>query len=169
MRSNATTGVRIIVLPMPELSDNAATPDGIDFAYQVAAAKLASQLDTIDKLDAKLGVLIVALVTLASLYTATAKSAIAALILAIPSVTAAFGYASRSWANPPDPVGSPSTQPGQAADAGGGVSCDSRRLSVERQAVEQEIHVLQFLADPCNIRRGRIDCPHGAASQNGMD
>ena len=41
---------------MPELSDTVATPDGIDFAYQVAAAKLSSQLDTIDKLDAKLGV-----------------------------------------------------------------------------------------------------------------
>ena len=89
---------------VPELSDTVATPDGIDFAYQVAAAKLSSQLDTIDKLDAKLGVLIGALVTLASLYAATAKSGIAALILLIPAVTSAFGYASRSWANPPNPV-----------------------------------------------------------------
>ena len=89
---------------MAQLSNTAATPDGIDFAYQVAAAKLASQLDTIDKLDAKLGVLIGALVTLASLYTATAKTGIAALILLIPAVTSAFGYASRSWANPPNPV-----------------------------------------------------------------
>ncbi len=89
---------------MPELSNTVATPEGIDFAYQVAAAKLSSQLDTIDKLDAKLGVLIGALVTLASLYTATAKSGIAALILLIPAVTSAVGYASRSWANPPNPV-----------------------------------------------------------------
>lgn len=89
---------------MPESSATAATPDGIDFAYQVAASKLASQLDTIDKLDAKLGVLIGALVTLASLYTATAKTGIAALILLIPAITSAFGYASRSWANPPNPV-----------------------------------------------------------------
>jgi hypothetical protein len=89
---------------MPDLRDTVATPDGIDFAYQVAAEKLSSQLDVIDKLDAKLGVLIGALVTLASLYTATAKSAIAALILLIPAATSAVGYASRGWANPPNPI-----------------------------------------------------------------
>jgi hypothetical protein len=89
---------------MPELSDSVATADGIDFAYQVSAEKLASQLETIDKVDAKLGVLIAALVTLASLYTATAKSGIAALILLIPAATSGIGYASRNWANPPNPV-----------------------------------------------------------------
>lgn len=41
-------------------------------ADQVAAARLSSQLDAIDKVDANLGVLIGALVTLASLYTASA-------------------------------------------------------------------------------------------------
>ena len=39
--------MRIIALPMPELSDTAATPDGIDFTYYLAAAKLASQLKPI--------------------------------------------------------------------------------------------------------------------------
>jgi hypothetical protein len=71
---------------MPDLSDTVATPDGIDFAYQVAAAKLSSQLDTIDKLDAKLGVLIGALVTLASLYAATANSGTAAYRMAVVGV-----------------------------------------------------------------------------------
>ncbi|MFZ0180276.1 MAG: hypothetical protein WAL84_10470 [Candidatus Dormiibacterota bacterium] len=47
---------------MPELSDAMATSDGIDSACQVAAVKLSSQLDAIDKLDAKLSVLIGALV-----------------------------------------------------------------------------------------------------------
>jgi hypothetical protein len=42
---------------MPELSDTVATPDGIDFAYQLAAEKLSSQLDIIDRLDAKVGAL----------------------------------------------------------------------------------------------------------------
>jgi hypothetical protein len=73
---------------MPELSDTVATPDGIDFAYQLAAEKLSSQLDIIDRLDAKVGALIGALVTAASRYTATAKSAIAC----------------RGWANPPNPI-----------------------------------------------------------------
>jgi hypothetical protein len=57
---------------MPGLNGAAVTAAGIDFAYQVAGEKLASQLNTIDKVDAKLGVLIGALVTLATFYIATA-------------------------------------------------------------------------------------------------
>jgi hypothetical protein len=59
---------------MPEWIDTVATPDGIDFAFQVAAAKLSSQLDTIDKLDSKLDVLIGALVTLAALSRSSLRS-----------------------------------------------------------------------------------------------
>lgn len=43
---------------MPEVSDAVATPDRIDFTYKVAAGKLASELDTVDTLDAELGVLV---------------------------------------------------------------------------------------------------------------
>jgi hypothetical protein len=73
-------------------------------SYQVSAEKLASQLETLHKVDAKLGVLIGALVTLASLYTATVKTGIAALILLVPAATSGIGYASRNWANPPNPI-----------------------------------------------------------------
>jgi hypothetical protein len=78
--------------------------DSIDFAYQVAVEKLASQLDTGDKVDAKLGVVIGAVVALAALYGATTKTAIAALVLLAPAAAAAKGYSSRDWANPPDPA-----------------------------------------------------------------
>jgi len=51
-----------------------------------------------------MGIPIGALVTLVSLYTATAKSVLAALILLVPAVTSAVGYASRGWTNPPNPI-----------------------------------------------------------------
>jgi len=56
VRGQAETGLRIIPLPC-RVSDTVATPDGFDFAYHVAAETLSSQLDTIDKLDARWGVL----------------------------------------------------------------------------------------------------------------
>jgi hypothetical protein len=79
------------------------TPDGIDFAYQVASEKLAVQLDTIDKVDSKLGVVIGALVALAVLYSSTARHALAALVLLAPVIAAGLGYGSRQWTNAPNP------------------------------------------------------------------
>jgi hypothetical protein len=81
------------------------SPDSIDFAYQVAADKLAAQLDTGDKIDSKLGVVIGAVVAIAALYATTAKTSIAALVLLVPAAAAARGYSSRDWANPPNPAG----------------------------------------------------------------
>lgn len=82
------------------------TPDAsaIDFAYEVAAEKLAAQLDLIDKLDAKLGVVIGAVVAVAAVYASTSKDALAALVLLVPAAASAIGYGSRNWANPPNPI-----------------------------------------------------------------
>src|SRR5665213_999691 len=80
------------------------TAEAIDFAYGVAADKLASQLDTGDKLDSKLGVVIGALVALAALYTSTTNGGFAALVLLVPATASTIGYSSRGWANPPNPI-----------------------------------------------------------------
>src|ERR1700676_150873 len=54
--SKGGSGLADNAAAMPELSDAVAAPDGICFACQVAVEKLSSQLDAIDRLDAKLRV-----------------------------------------------------------------------------------------------------------------
>jgi hypothetical protein len=91
----------IVVAGLPPAAPD---EDAIDFAYQVASDKLAFKLATIDTIDAKLGVVIGTLVALAALYASTSKTALAALVLLVPAAAAALGYASRNWANPPNPI-----------------------------------------------------------------
>jgi hypothetical protein len=88
---------------MADLSDTVATPDGS--ILRIKWSRLSSLHScTRLQLDAELGVLVGAVVTLASLYTATAKSGIKASSCWSPAVTSAFGYASQSWATLRIPV-----------------------------------------------------------------
>ncbi len=75
----------------------------IDFAFAVATNKLSEQLSTADQVDAKLGVVIAALASVAALYSATAPDKVAALLFLILAAIAFIGYRAREWQNPPRP------------------------------------------------------------------